>query len=81
MSKYKPRRFNEIDYKSQICGKATAYPGTNTLAYFASSSVTKKKMSSDRNNRKNPKNYLSLAPTFFKLMTTSQNNWSVPGHI
>ena len=25
--------------------------------------------------RKNPKNYLSLAPTFFKLMTTSQNNW------
>lgn len=25
--------------------------------------------------RKNPKNYLSLAPTFFKLMTTSTNNW------
>eukprot|EP01147_Barroeca_monosierra_P010115 gene10115-2281_t len=25
--------------------------------------------------RKNPKNYLSLAPTFFKLLTTSQNNW------
>ena len=25
--------------------------------------------------RKNPRNYLSLAPTFFKLMTTSQNNW------
>ncbi|GAB0092254.1 AP-3 complex subunit delta [Sergentomyia squamirostris] len=25
--------------------------------------------------RKNPKNYLSLAPIFFKLMTTSTNNW------
>ncbi|EGD73757.1 hypothetical protein PTSG_05451 [Salpingoeca rosetta] len=25
--------------------------------------------------RKNPKNYLSLAPTFFKLLTTSTNNW------
>ncbi|KAK0394864.1 hypothetical protein QR680_000975 [Steinernema hermaphroditum] len=25
--------------------------------------------------RKNPKNYLSLAPMFFKLMTTSSNNW------
>ena len=25
--------------------------------------------------RKNPKNYLSLAPTFFKLMTSSTNNW------
>ncbi|KAF7271017.1 adaptor-related protein complex 3, delta 1 subunit-like garnet [Rhynchophorus ferrugineus] len=25
--------------------------------------------------RKNPKNYLSLAPVFFKLMTTSANNW------
>ncbi len=25
--------------------------------------------------RKNPKNYLSLAPVFFKLLTTSQNNW------
>ncbi|XP_039286547.1 AP-3 complex subunit delta-1 isoform X2 [Nilaparvata lugens] len=25
--------------------------------------------------RKNPKNYLSLAPVFFKLMTTSSNNW------
>lgn len=25
--------------------------------------------------RKNPKNYLSLAPMFFKLMTTSTNNW------
>ncbi|XP_040582219.1 AP-3 complex subunit delta-1 [Lepeophtheirus salmonis] len=25
--------------------------------------------------RKNPKNYLSLAPTFFKLMTSSSNNW------
>ncbi|CAG9575829.1 unnamed protein product [Danaus chrysippus] len=25
--------------------------------------------------RKNPKNYLSLAPVFFKLMTTSTNNW------
>ncbi|KAK9500755.1 hypothetical protein O3M35_001955 [Rhynocoris fuscipes] len=25
--------------------------------------------------RKNPKNYLSLAPIFFKLMTTSSNNW------
>ena len=25
--------------------------------------------------RKNPRNYLSLAPTFFKLMTTSTNNW------
>lgn len=25
--------------------------------------------------RKNPKNYLSLAPLFFKLMTNSTNNW------
>ncbi|EEB12096.1 AP-3 complex subunit delta-1, putative [Pediculus humanus corporis] len=25
--------------------------------------------------RKNPRNYLSLAPVFFKLMTTSTNNW------
>ncbi|CAH8583737.1 unnamed protein product [Heterobilharzia americana] len=25
--------------------------------------------------RKNPKNYLSLSPIFFKLMTTSTNNW------
>jgi len=25
--------------------------------------------------RKNPKNYLSLAPVFFKLMTVSTNNW------
>lgn len=25
--------------------------------------------------RKNPQNYLSLAPLFFKLMTTSSNNW------
>uniref|UniRef100_A0A0N4ZAI7 AP-3 complex subunit delta n=1 Tax=Parastrongyloides trichosuri TaxID=131310 RepID=A0A0N4ZAI7_PARTI len=25
--------------------------------------------------RKNPKNYISLAPVFFKLMTTSSNNW------
>ncbi|PAA75783.1 hypothetical protein BOX15_Mlig015612g2 [Macrostomum lignano] len=25
--------------------------------------------------RKNPQNYLSLAPLFFKLMTTSTNNW------
>ncbi|KAM9529337.1 AP-3 complex subunit delta-1-like isoform 4-T4 [Salvelinus alpinus] len=25
--------------------------------------------------RRNPKNYLSLAPLFFKLMTTSTNNW------
>ncbi|XP_017030257.1 AP-3 complex subunit delta [Drosophila kikkawai] len=25
--------------------------------------------------RKNPKNYLPLAPIFFKLMTTSTNNW------
>ena len=25
--------------------------------------------------RKNPRNYLSLAPTFFKLMTNSTNNW------
>ncbi len=25
--------------------------------------------------RKNPKNYLSLAPIFFKLMTVSSNNW------
>ena len=25
--------------------------------------------------RKNPKNYLSLAPLFFKLMTGSTNNW------
>lgn len=25
--------------------------------------------------RKNPQNYLSLAPVFFKLMTTSTNNW------
>ncbi|VDN04837.1 unnamed protein product [Thelazia callipaeda] len=25
--------------------------------------------------RKNPKNYLTLAPIFFRLMTTSSNNW------
>lgn len=25
--------------------------------------------------RKNPKNYISLSPIFFKLMTTSSNNW------
>ena len=25
--------------------------------------------------RKNPRNYLSLAPIFFKLMTNSTNNW------
>jgi AP-3 complex subunit delta-1 len=25
--------------------------------------------------RKNPKNYLPLAPTFFNILTTSQNNW------
>lgn len=25
--------------------------------------------------RKNPRNYLSLAPVFFKLMTSSVNNW------
>ena len=25
--------------------------------------------------RKNPRNYLSLAPTFFKIMTSSTNNW------
>lgn len=25
--------------------------------------------------RRNPKNYLSLAPLFFKLMTSSTNNW------
>eukprot|EP01098_Paradermamoeba_levis_P007609 TRINITY_DN3155_c0_g3_i7.p1 TRINITY_DN3155_c0_g3~~TRINITY_DN3155_c0_g3_i7.p1 ORF type:complete len:851 (+),score=264.14 TRINITY_DN3155_c0_g3_i7:120-2672(+) len=25
--------------------------------------------------RKNPKNYLSLAPLFYKLLTTSNNNW------
>uniref|UniRef100_A0A1I7UKK7 AP-3 complex subunit delta n=1 Tax=Caenorhabditis tropicalis TaxID=1561998 RepID=A0A1I7UKK7_9PELO len=25
--------------------------------------------------RKNPRNYLTLAPVFFKLMTTSSNNW------
>ena len=25
--------------------------------------------------RKNPRNYLALAPLFFKLMTTSSNNW------
>ena len=25
--------------------------------------------------RKHPKNYLSLAPTFFKLMSNSTNNW------
>jgi AP-3 complex subunit delta-1 len=25
--------------------------------------------------RKNPKNYLSLAPTFFKILNNSQNNW------
>ncbi|VDN27204.1 unnamed protein product [Gongylonema pulchrum] len=25
--------------------------------------------------RKNPKNYLTLAPVFFRLMTTSSNNW------
>lgn len=25
--------------------------------------------------RKNPKNYLALAPTFYKILTKSQNNW------
>jgi hypothetical protein len=25
--------------------------------------------------RKNPKNYLSLAPQLYKLLTTSSNNW------
>lgn len=25
--------------------------------------------------RRNPKNYLSLAPQLFKLLTTSSNNW------
>ena len=25
--------------------------------------------------RKNPKNYLALAPIFFKILTTSGNNW------
>ena len=25
--------------------------------------------------RKNPRNYLSLAPVFFKLMSSSTNNW------
>jgi AP-3 complex subunit delta-1 len=25
--------------------------------------------------RKNPKNYLSLAPSLYKLLTTSSNNW------
>jgi AP-3 complex subunit delta-1 len=25
--------------------------------------------------RRNPKNYLALAPIFFRLMTTSTNNW------
>lgn len=25
--------------------------------------------------RKNPKNYLSLAPQLFKILTTSSNNW------
>jgi AP-3 complex subunit delta-1 len=25
--------------------------------------------------RRNPKNYLGLAPIFFRLMTTSTNNW------
>lgn len=25
--------------------------------------------------RKNPKKYLSLAPVFFKLLTSSTNNW------
>jgi AP-3 complex subunit delta-1 len=25
--------------------------------------------------RKNPKNYVPLAPTLFKILTTSQNNW------
>ena len=25
--------------------------------------------------RRNPRNYLSLAPIFFKLMTSSTNNW------
>ena len=24
---------------------------------------------------KNPKNYLSMAPQFFRLLTTSSNNW------
>lgn len=27
--------------------------------------------------RKNPKNYLSLAPLFFKLMNSSTNNWTL----
>lgn len=39
--------------------------------------------------RRNPKNYLSLAPLFFKLMTSSTNNWVLikiiklvcPGHL
>jgi AP-3 complex subunit delta-1 len=25
--------------------------------------------------RRNPKNYLALAPIFFRLMTSSTNNW------
>jgi len=25
--------------------------------------------------RKNPSNYLSLAPTLYKLLTTTHNNW------
>lgn len=25
--------------------------------------------------RKNPKNYISLAPVLYKILTTSQNNW------
>jgi len=25
--------------------------------------------------RKNPKNYIALAPTLFKILTTSTNNW------
>ena len=29
---------------------------------------------------KNPKNYLSLAPQFFKILTTSSNNWSSSQH-
>jgi hypothetical protein len=27
--------------------------------------------------RKNPKNYLALAPQLFNLLTTSNNNWMV----
>jgi hypothetical protein len=25
--------------------------------------------------KKNPKNYISLAPTLYKILTASQNNW------